>query len=440
MRTIQNQIGKRSFSLMKRFIASGHPRFPYLRILRGQNMAPNAQDGSLSPAQVCKAYGLGPVSVPRTAKIGVLSLGGAFDIADAQLAFQKWGLPVPTITKLSVAGGNEQSDPGGSDVENSLDCLIQSACWAYMTGKPADIVFATAPNSGTGIADGLAALADAGCDVASLSWGAPGPSWIASDRAYTENKLAYCHDKGMWITVASGDNSLDDGTNTPTCDYPSGSAYVVSCGGTLLQVGADGLRSQESAWGDGRPGDEGGGGGFDPNTIKPTWQVSIPGNFRGSPDVCANADPNSGWQIVSNGQFMSVGGTSAAAPFWAALLAVVKVMMPSPPQHPAPLIYNSIMALYDITTGSNGSPSVAGWDESSGLGSPTSSFIATMVGESTTQPPPPPPPPPPPKVLALSLPQGLPAGTITVGNIRHGRLTISVPHAIPAKSTPYKLS
>ncbi len=438
MRAVRDQIGKQCFSFVKRFVASGHPRFPYLRILRSQGIAPHAHPESLSHAQVCKAYGLGLVSVPRTAKIGVLSLGGSFDIADAQMAFQKWGLPVPSITKISVAGGRERPDPGGADVENSLDVLIQSACWASMTGKPADIVFATAPNSGTGIADGLAALADAGCDVASLSWGAAESNWTAYDRAYTENKLSYCHDKGMWITVASGDNSLDDGTNTPTCDYPSGSAYVVSCGGTRLSIDANGARDNEAAWGDGRPGDEGGGGGFDPNTIKPSWQVSIPGNFRGSPDVCANADPNSGWQIVSNGQWMSVGGTSAAAPFWAALLAVVKVLMKSPPQHPAPLIYNSIMSLYDITTGSNGSPAVAGWDESSGLGSPTSSFIETMVGESTTQPPSPPPPTP--KVLTLSLPQGLPAGTITVGNIRHGRLTISVPHAIPAKSTPYKLS
>lgn len=708
--------------------------------------------GTLSPQQVFRAYGLPQKLQVKPVKIGVVSLGGSFDIADAQMAFQAWGLPAPNVTAIATSGASQSPDPGGANVENALDVLLQAAAWSWMTGLAADIVFCTAPNSGTGIADGYWALVNAGCGCISISWGcydseteiltqggwryfselvgdeivatlnpgsgrleyqeiqklhrylykgklhsyrgrctdlvvtpnhkmylrmgyqgraglvssddvfgksnyfvpktaawcgkdvsvvdvagrtvkadsyleflgyflsegwatvskchqkkrvgikkysrlmnrrrhadgtyaksvdsdkrelverryvfnprvdvafavgicqtknseyirridnclkslpfcfrrsgrnwkcsdralcdylsvfgkahekyvprwimelgprqlrifydalmlgdgtrspagkcayytssrrladdvqeillklgfvgsirsvnrvgrrnsagvtrhieyrvnikekykterlskhtavdydgfvycvtvpnhilfvrrngmpawcgnSPGASWSGSDRSYTESKFSAGQSKGVWGFAASGDNSLDDQTSNRATDYPCSSVYIVAGGGTRLVLNADGTIKQELAWGDGNPGDAGGGGGFDPQTPRPSWQVPVipstyPNIGRGVPDISGNADPVSGWQIVSDGQWVDVGGTSAVAPFYAGVFAAIKGAMQF---KGLPIPNNLVQALYanpamfnDIVLGSNGDPARDGWDDSTGMGS-----------------------------------------------------------------------
>ncbi|HEY6468306.1 MAG TPA: S53 family peptidase [Candidatus Dormibacteraeota bacterium] len=209
--------------------------------------------------------------------------------------------------------------------------------------------------------------------------------------------------QGMSIFWASGDRGAymclnnfpnqDANGNTEISVMPDASSVgVTAVGGTTAFLAEDGGYFQESAWGE--PVEQwGSGGGMSTQLSRPTWQVA-PGitasmTGRGVPDVAANADILSGWDIIGPGQTAGqteegpVGGTSAAAPFWAAVAALIdenlsqKSLPPvgfanpalylfaqSPPGLPAP-------AFHDITLGSNLHFAAGpGWDMATGLGTP----------------------------------------------------------------------
>ncbi len=210
--------------------------------------------------------------------------------------------------------------------------------------------------------------------------------------------------QGMSIFWASGDRGAfmclndfpdqDPNANTEISVMPdASSAAVTAVGGTTAYLAQNGGYFQESAWGE--PVEQWGSGGGVSTTIpRPAWQQGpgIPASMtgRGLPDVAANADILSGWDIVAPGQSNPaqvqegpVGGTSASAPFWAAVTALVDedlshkslpligfanpalyLFAQSPPGLPAP-------AFHDITLGSNLHYAAGpGWDMATGLGTP----------------------------------------------------------------------
>ncbi|HEY1674318.1 MAG TPA: hypothetical protein VGG50_16515, partial [Streptosporangiaceae bacterium] len=98
---------------------------------------------------------------------------------------------------------------------------------------------------------------------------------------------------------------------------------------------------------------------------------------RGVPDVAGNADPQTGYQILVDGQQQIVGGTSAVAPLWAGLLARLVQATRQPFGLIQPALYAgvspgaAVAGFRDITSGNNGSYSAGpGWDACAGLGSP----------------------------------------------------------------------
>jgi kumamolisin len=348
-----------------------------------------------TPQQVVRAYGYtAPVKVLRTPKLGFVSLGGWWAKGDYDACFSKWGLPSPHVT---TAGSGNSSDPGGADVENALDLEWLAGVWSAATGSPAEVVGAAMANVGNGIANGIRACVDAGCEVVSISWGAPETGWAPQDVQETEAAVAYAQSKGVWVFAASGDNSLDDGTNTPTCDYPCSSPGIWAVGGTNLRLNSDGSIAAERAWGDGRPGDSGGGGGVSRVFSRPSWQASAqPAGGRGCPDSCLVADPATPYQVYCNSQWMGVGGTSGASPATAALAAVARATLTQNVADLHPLLYANPKCFNDIVVGSNGSPASPGWDESSGLGSWRAADVLSLLsGTGTTSPPPGTPPPTP---------------------------------------------
>ncbi len=244
-------------------------------------------------------------------------------------------------------------------------------------------------------------LMAAGIEVGSWSWGSAASSWSPAERAALAKAFADAVAASVCFCAASGDNSIDDGTQAPSSDYPCSDPNVWAVGGTRLTVGSDGSRTDEQAWGDGNPGDEGGGGGYDPTIPVPSWQKGIvPANApgRGVPDTSANADPNSGWQMSANGSWTVVGGTSAASPFTAALIAVAKgVAKAAGSGVTAPSVYAArATACNDVTEGSDGDTATVGWDPATGLGSPDGvGFVSVIVswatGGSAVTPPPVPP-------------------------------------------------
>jgi kumamolisin len=120
----------------------------------------------------------------------------------------------------------------------------------------------------------------------------------------------------------------------------------------------------------------------------PSWQTGIvppsvnPGHQagRGVPDVCADADPDTGYKIFYAGEASVVGGTSAVATFWAGLLARINQKLGTPVGYFNPLLYSTLGksgAFNDIVSGNNdssgnvgGYSAGKGWDACTGWGSP----------------------------------------------------------------------
>ena len=185
-------------------------------------------------------------------------------------------------------------------------------------------------------------------------------------------------------------------------DDPASQPYVTSVGGTRLTVNAgSGAYASESVWNEGL-GNGAGGGGISGVWPIPAWQQNVPTVFsktsRNVPDVALNADPATGYAIYYNGQWTVYGGTSCAAPLWAAFTACVNQQRVAN-QQPVlgfvnPLLYSigagaSYMEnFHDITSGNNLYYHAGmGYDNASGWGSFNgANLFSTLTG--AMQPPP----------------------------------------------------
>jgi kumamolisin len=398
-----------------------HPRLRGVRARHPRDLPV----GSLSPEQVLTAYGFrqNQYAGAPPVKLGIGSLGGGVVQRDIDNAVATWSMTAPALTVRTVGGAtNNPTIDHDSNVENMLDLLLVSFTWWWLTGSPADVTITFGPNATGGMEAVTRDLVAAGVEVASWSWGAAASEWDPTERAALAQAFGDAVDASVCFCAASGDNSIDDGTGAPSADYPCADVNVWAVGGTRLAINPDGSRADEAAWGDGNPGDEGGGGGFDSTELVPGWQTNaLPANApgRGVPDTAANADPNSGWQISANGMWTVVGGTSASSPFTAALVAVAKgVAKQLGDGLTAPAVYRAATtACNDITRGSDGAPATAGWDEATGLGSPKGDGFVQAVAayaqgsqpapEPPAPAPPPPPPPSPPGTTPLTLDQAV---------------------------------
>ena len=104
------------------------------------------------------------------------------------------------------------------------------------------------------------------------------------------------------------------------------------------------------------------------------------------PDVAGNGDPTTGYQIYSGGQAQVVGGTSAVAPLWAALVSRLAEATGQRFGLIQPTLYAgvtpgaSVPGFRDITSGNNGAYAAGpGWDACSGLGSPDGTALLTRL-------------------------------------------------------------
>jgi len=103
---------------------------------------------------------------------------------------------------------------------------------------------------------------------------------------------------------------------------------------------------------------------------------------RGVPDVAGDADPQTGYNVVVDGQSTVIGGTSAVAPLWAGLLALINQSLGTNVGYVNPLLYGAKAeaAFHDITSGNNGSYRAGpGWDACTGLGSPNGAALLTAL-------------------------------------------------------------
>ena len=325
--------------------------------------------------------------------VAVIELGGGYVQADLDGYFKSLGLGVKPVIFHSIQGGqNAPGDPNGADGEVMLDlCVIggmapgvQLHC--YM-----------APNSDAGFLAAIdQAIADK-VDAISISWGGPEDSWTSAALASYNAAFEAAAKAGITVTVAAGDNGSTDGETGPHVDFPASSPWVLACGGTSLPALSP---SAEVVWNDGSNGGATG-GGVSATFALPAYQAKagVPGGGvkRGVPDVAGNADPNTGWMIVVDGQNMVIGGTSAVAPMWAAIAAVLSQALGKNVGLLNTALYNLPSgAMHDITSGNNGTyVAKSGYDCCTGLGTPNVTKLLAALQPAPAPVPPAPVPPAP---------------------------------------------
>ncbi len=361
---------------------------PHLRI-RGEGSAnPHAAGISYTPVQVAQLYQFPQGADGSGQAIGIIELGGGYHPVDLQNYFSKLGVKLPTVTSVSVdKGKNKPTNPNGADGEVLLDIEVAGA-----VAPGAHIVVYFAPNTSRGFQDALTtAIHDTTNkpSVISISWGGPESTWTPQAMTAFDSAAQDAAALGVTICAASGDDGSSDGVKTDSLnhvDFPSSSPHILACGGTNLQS-ANGAITSETVWNDGASGGAAG-GGFSNQFALPSWQsgdgVKPPnGGGRGVPDVCGDADPQTGYQVLVDGKSFVIGGTSAVAPLWSGLIALLNQQLGKPVGFLQPTLYklgSSSGALRDITQGSNGAFSAGpGWDAASGLGSPVGTKLLNAL-------------------------------------------------------------
>jgi hypothetical protein len=199
----------------------------------------------------------------------------------------------------------------------------------------------------------------------------------------------------------AGDNLSDDGDGDgkADADFPAASPHVIGVGGTTRTAAGD------VVWNEGGGGT---GGGYSRYFQPQAWQAGVPaGPGRMVPDLAADADPATGYQVRVRGSWTVVGGTSASTPLVAGLVAAIAAAAAGAGRAKLgdllPFLYKHPAAFVDVTEGTNGQfRAGVGPDPCTGLGVPVGTALLAAVLAAVTTPPAPPPnqppsPPPPTK-------------------------------------------
>ena len=233
----------------------------------------------------------------------------------------------------------------------------------------------------------------------SIGWGCD-KLITKADLAPVRAAVATAHAHGSVVFDASGDLaglecrsgqewSAPPGTDDIGLDSVASLPEVTSVGGTTLSTDAGGRWLGETAWF--HPILTLGSGGGASNLFdRPPWQISASPVFdsprRLTPDVSAVADTATGPAVVLDGRLVTGGGTSASAPLWAGIAAVINQFLTAHVGRRIgdlnPLLYRiadgaRLPAFHDITRGANAVATAApGYDMVSGLGSPDAGNLA----------------------------------------------------------------
>jgi hypothetical protein len=344
-----------------------------------------------TPRQILHAYAFDQIALPGGARADgtgtTIAIVDAYDdpnIANDLHRFDlQFQLPDPTFIKINQNGGTvfPPTDPtGGWEGEIALDVE-----WSHAIAPAAKIMLVEADdNSYTNLLAGVTyAAGQPGVVALSMSWGGPEFDVESSlDGAF----VTPTGHPGVTFVAATGD------TGAPP-EYPTTSPNVLAVGGTTLNLDNQGKSLSESAW----SGSTGGISAFEP---QPTYQAgAITQSFRTNPDVAYNSDPSTGFPVYdsyNNGTstpWWQLGGTSDAAPQWAALIALAdqgrllagESTLDGPSQT-LPMLYGlSEGDFQDITAGSSyGTPIYSagpGYDLATGRGTPVANkIVADLIG------------------------------------------------------------
>lgn len=299
------------------------------------------------PSQFAKAYnydGLHNAGLSGQGQtVGVFELDG-YSQSDVQTYTQCFGGRNAPITNVILDGFNGQPGAGAIEVELDMEVILS------MAPSLAKMIVYEAPNTTQGYNDEFARIVSDRTPVISVSWGDceknMGQTEVQQENKYFQEAAA----QGQSILVASGDSgssgcfqlggqSFDTSLNA---DDPAAQPYVTAVGGTTLSLNSDNSYQSEHVWNGGLLGGAGG-GGLSQFWKQPDWQKgpgvqnSYSNGMRETPDVSLDADPATGYPVYctagsscngsgglggTSGGWITVGGTSAAAPMWAAAIVL----------------------------------------------------------------------------------------------------------------------
>lgn len=346
---------------------------------------------SFTPPELAKLYSF-PTGLDGTGQcIAIIELGGGYRPADLKAYFQKLGLPMPNIKAVQVDGGkNQPSSPDSADAEVMLDIEVAAAI-----APKARIVVYFAPNTDKGFLDAITmAIHDTANkpSVISISWGSAEHNWTAQAMTSFDHAFQTAGALGITVCCASGDNGSSDGETDGKAhvDFPASSPYALGCGGTKLTAAGNQI-SSEQVWNEGM--NSATGGGVSDFFSKPSYQsgAKVPASAndhkhkgRGVPDVAGDADPATGYAVRVDGKDFVIGGTSAVAPLWAGLVALMNQKLGHPVGFLNPLLYGSLAhngSFQDVTSGNNGAyMAQKRWDACTGWGTPNGVHLLHALG------------------------------------------------------------
>ena len=370
----------------------------------------------LTPAITSRAYGIKPLWDAgirgKGQTIAIATAFGAINPADIQMYAEKNGIVNPHVEIRPVDGGSQYVRADGSDTEVDLDLEIVLG----LVPEARIIDYQSSSNARHSLADVYNQIEqDGAARVVTTSYGMceyAATKLNPGDQQLVDNSLKALEASGVTVFESTGDSGayaclqrlqIQPVTSLPK-DYtqlgvqtPSSSPYAVAVGGTRLDLRSDGSYLDESAWSNPLE-REGAGGGISAVEPRPPWQrgpgvaqpALNPQGKRQTPDVSGPADPFSGFMVCLTDPGASAphcrgeqGGTSAAAPFWAASLVLVQQYAAN---HGAgalahcfagPILYDlaatpqPVPPYHQIKYGNNGYyPATGGWSFASGLGSP----------------------------------------------------------------------
>jgi len=369
---------------------------PHFRKRREQTGAlAAAANISYTPPQIASLYRF-PTAVNGAGEcIAIIELGGGYTDSDLSNYWNQLNLTTtPSVSAVSIGNGSNAptGDPNSADAEVMLDIEI-----AGSIAPGAKIVVYFAENTDAGFLNAITTAVHDTTNkpsVVSISWGGPESSWTQQALTSMDEAFQSAAALGVTVCAASGDEGSTDGISDGLnhVDFPASSGSVLACGGTRL-VGSGNTITSETVWNELASNEGATGGGISDVFPLPTWQqtANVPPSAnpthnigRGVPDVAGDADPTSGYVTLVDGQSGVTGGTSAVAPLWAALIALVNEGLKQPAGFINPLLYQSAGSAGDfnsIVSGNNGAYSArVGWDACTGLGTPIGDKIAAALG------------------------------------------------------------
>lgn len=388
-----------------------------------------------TPAQIKGAYGIsGYDGAGQTVAI-IDAYASPTILQDVNQWSTNRGLPTMTsgqFTQVVPPGifrrpQNPRQDPQGWYGEETLDVEA-----VHGMAPAAKIVYVGAPNNYQDLDAALNHVVDRHlAQIVTNSYGWHGeflpPGFI---KPYNQT-LVQAAIEGIGVYFSSGDSGDETSVlGVASADFPASSPWVTAVGGTSLGVSAANTRQLETGWGTSTYACNkttlvctraawlyGSGGGVSRVFAKPSYQASITATGRAVPDVAALGDPQTGLLIGQTQTFPDgayydeyrIGGTSLSSPIFAGLMALADQAAGSPHGFANPLFYAHAGAFYDVLSVKtavarrnfvnsvdasrgtsdflrtfddySGSPTQsthAGWDNVTGLGTPTQDFLSTF--------------------------------------------------------------